>query len=87
MNQANLDWFAARLAIAVQDTNTEYRMSIQAIRDGLKHLPGGKTATMRYGEGGRSQIFTIGDVSVEVGPEATSSDIEQAFHEAKKKLS
>lgn len=81
-----MDWYATRLAVAVLDTNTEYRMSIHSIRQDLKHLPGGAGATMRYGDGGRTQIFTIGDVTVEVGPEATSRDIEAAFHEAKKKL-
>jgi hypothetical protein len=72
--------------IAVYDTNAEYRMSIQAVRDALKHLPGGDKITMRYGDGGRTQVFTIGEQAVEVGPEATTAEIEAAFNESKKKL-
>lgn len=72
--------------IAVYDTNAEYRMSIQAVRDALRHLPGGDKITMRYGDGGRTQVFTIGDQDVEVGPDATAAEIEAAFHETKKKL-
>lgn len=87
ISQNDLDWYAARLAIAVYDTNAEYRMSIQNIRDELRHLPGGPELTMRYGEGGRTQIFMIGGIAVEVGPLATALDIEAAFVEAKKKLS
>jgi hypothetical protein len=85
VNQTDLDWYAARLAIAVHDTNAEQQMSIQAVREALKHIPGGKTMTMRYGAGGRTQIFMIGDDEVEVGPDATPSDIEAAL-ERKKKL-
>ena len=40
--------------------------------------------TMRYGNGGRTQIFKIGDEEVEVGPDATATDIEAAL-ELKKK--
>jgi hypothetical protein len=85
VNQTNLDWYAARLAIAVHDINAEQQMSIQAVREALKHIPGGKSLTMRYGAGGRTQIFMIGDYEVEVGPDATPSDIEAAL-ERKKKL-
>lgn len=85
MDQPNLEWFAARLAIAVHDTNAEQQMSIQAVREALKHIPGGKSMTMRYGAGGRTQIFQIGEDEVEVGPDASPSEIEAAL-ERKKKL-
>jgi hypothetical protein len=85
VNQTDLDWYAARLAIAVHEINAEQQMSIQAVREALKHIPGGKSMTMRYGNGGRTQIFMIGDEEVEVGPDATPSDIEAAL-ERKKKL-
>jgi hypothetical protein len=39
---------------------------------------------MRYGNGGRTQIFMIGDDEVEVGPDATASDIEAALERKKK---
>lgn len=60
-------------------------MSINAIRKALAHLTGGKDATMRYGQGGRTQIFQIGEEEVEVGPDATAADIEAAL-ESKKKV-
>ena len=84
MNQTGLDWYAARLAIAVHDINAEQQMSIQAVREALKHIPGGKSMTMRYGNGGRTQIFMIGDEEVEVGPDASPSDIEAALERKKK---
>ena len=75
IKQNDLDWYAARLAIAVYDTNAEYRMSIQNIRDELKHLPGGSDLTMRYGQSGRTQIFMIGDIAVEVGLREKTKEI------------
>jgi hypothetical protein len=84
VNQTNLDWYAARLAIAVHDTNAEQQMSIQSFREALNHIPGGSSMTMRYGNGGRTQIFMIGDDEVEVGPDATASDIEAALERKKK---
>ena len=84
LDQNHIDWFATRLAIAVHDINAEQQMSIQAIREALSHIPGGSNATMRYGQGGRTQIFMIGDEEVEVGPEATASDIEAELERKKK---
>jgi hypothetical protein len=89
VNQTDLDWYAARLAIAVHDINAEQQMSIQAVREALKHIPGGKSLTMRYGNGGRTQIFMIGDLEIETGPDATPADIERLYEaglELKKKL-
>ena len=84
LDQLALDWYAARLAIAVYDINSEQQMSIQAFRDALRHIPGGDAMTMRYGQGGRTQIFKIGDEEVEVGPDATAEDIEAALERKKK---
>jgi hypothetical protein len=84
LSQNDLDWYAARLAIAVHDINAEQQMSIQAVREALKHLPGGESMTMRYGNGGRTQIFMIGAEEVEVGPDASPSDIEAALERKKK---
>jgi len=33
VNQTNLDWYAARLAVAIFDTNAEYRMGIHNLRE------------------------------------------------------
>lgn len=60
-------------------------MSITAFRQALSHIPGAANMTMRYGSGGRTQIFQIGEDEVEVGPDATATDIEAAL-ESKKKL-
>lgn len=59
-------------------------MSINALRESLSHIPGGSNLTMRYGHGGRTQIFTIGEDEVELGPDATASDIEAALDHKKK---
>lgn len=61
-------------------------MSIQTYREALKHLPGSQNLTMRYGNGGATQIFAIDEHEVEVGPSATPADIEAAFAASKKKL-
>ncbi len=84
LGQTHLDWFATRLALAVHDINADQQMSIQAIREALSHIPGGSEARMRYGQGGRTQIFMIGDEEVEVGPEATAADIEAELERKKK---
>jgi hypothetical protein len=84
LDQNALDWYAARLAIAVHDTNAEQQMSIQAFREALKHIPGAGQMVMRYGAGGRTQIFTVGENEVEVGPDATAADIEAALERKKK---
>lgn len=64
-------------------------MSINTFRQALAHIPGGPEMTMRYGNGGRTQIFQIGDLEIETGPDATAADIEQLYEaglELKKKV-
>lgn len=89
LSQNDLDWYAARLSIAVYDTNQEYRMGIGDLRQQLAHIPGAHELTMQYGPHG-TQIFAIGDVKVEVRPMATTAEIEAAllnpFQDIKKKL-
>lgn len=49
-------------------------MSIQTLREqGLKGL------TMRYEDGGKIQVFAIGDKEVRLGPTATDEEIKAAF--------
>ena len=84
MNESDLAWIAAELACEVNRINCERQMSITAFRQALSHIPGAANMTMRYGHGGRTQVFTIGEDEVEVGPDATPADIEAAL---KKKLS
>lgn len=85
----DLKWFAARLSIAVYDTNREYHMGIAQLKEQLAHLEGINKLTMRYGEGG-TQIFRIVDTDVELPATASHSDIEAAltnpFEFSKKKL-
>lgn len=85
MNETDLAWIAAELAVEVNRINYEQRMSIQTFRQALAHIPGGANMTMRYGQGGRTQIFSFDGEEVEVGPDATPADIEAAL-ESKKKL-
>jgi hypothetical protein len=85
LEQHDIDWIAAELACELNRIRCEERMSINAVREALKHIPGGANLTMRYGNGGRTQIFVIGEDEVEVGPDATPTDIEAAL-ERKKKL-
>lgn len=83
LDDTDIAWIAAELACEVNRINCEQRMSINTIRQGLSHIPGGANATMRYGQGGRTQIFMIGEEEVEVGPDATASDIEAALNKKK----
>ena len=85
LTENEFNWIAAELAVELNSIKRQERMSINAIRKALEHLPGGKHLTMRYGLGGRTQIFQIGEEEVEVGPDATAADIEAAL-ESKKKV-
>jgi hypothetical protein len=84
LDDSDIAWIAAELAVEVNRINCEQRMSINNFRQALSHIPGGANMTMRYGNGGRTQIFQIGEDEVEVGPDASASDIEAAL--TKKKL-
>ncbi len=89
LSQNDLDWFAARLSLAVYDTNTEYYMGIADLKEQLKHVKDINALTMRYGDGG-TQIFKIGDIEVELPAMASNAEIEAAltnpFEFSKKKL-
>jgi len=57
-------------------------MSMKTIREHLKGIPGSERTTMRYE--GEKQIFSIKDISVELGPTATPEDVRAAFLKAMK---
>lgn len=57
-------------------------MSIYILRSMLADVPNGKKVTMRYEEGGKFQVFTLGDVSVTVGPDATLEEVKTLLLEA-----
>lgn len=83
MNETDLAWIAAELACELNRIRCEERMSINAFREALSDIPGGMQMTMRYGDGGRTQIFKIGEDEVEVGPDATAEDIRAALTKKK----
>lgn len=84
LEQHDIDWIAAELACELNRIRCQERMSINVFRQALSHIPGGSDMTMRYGVGGRTQIFVIGEDEVEVGPDAGPAEIEAAL-ELKKK--
>lgn len=86
LSDNDLAWIAAELACEVNRINAEQRMSIQAFRQALAHLPGGAQMTMHYRLGGRTQVFVIGDCELEMGPDVTASDIEAEYNKKKDKL-
>jgi hypothetical protein len=59
-------------------------MGIQDFRAAMVDIPGGENVVMSYEDGGEVQVFSIGDVSVRAGPNATPAEIRQAFLESKK---
>lgn len=83
MNETDLAWIAAELACELNRIRCEERMSINTLREALSDIPGGLSMTMRYGSGGRTQIFKIGEEEVELGPEATEQDIRDALTKKK----
>lgn len=79
LSQNDLDWFAARLSIAVYETNKLGPMSIQDIIEFLKpEVPGADGLSMTYAAN-QNQVFHIGDKSVEVSPMASNEEIKAAF--------
>lgn len=54
-------------------------MSINTLREQLQDIPGAGSLIMSYEDGGKVQVFTIGDRSVRLGPGATAADIRAAF--------
>lgn len=55
---------------------------ITGIRNALAEIPGSHTLIMRYEKGGFIHAFSIGDVTVRLGPLATNEEIKAAFQEA-----
>ena len=78
LNQNEMDWFAARLAIAVYDVNRiTPEMSVLELKAALKGVEGAETLTMSYAPNG-NQLFHIGDKTLEVGPMASNEEIKLA---------
>lgn len=54
-------------------------MSIIDVRESLEGIPGAHECIMRYEDGGFVQAYSIGDVTVRVGPTASNEEIRAAF--------
>ncbi|WP_375413091.1 hypothetical protein [uncultured Bradyrhizobium sp.] len=54
-------------------------MSITTLREELKGISGAERLVMNYEDGGKVQVFSIDDVAVRVGPNATIDEIKEAF--------
>jgi len=54
-------------------------MSISTLRQELKDIPGAETLVMRYEDGGKTQVFIIGEKEVRLGPTAGADEIRAAI--------
>jgi DNA anti-recombination protein RmuC len=79
MNQIDLDWFAARLSIAVHETRRlTPEMSAYELRAALRGIDGSESLTVSYSQNG-NQLIHIGDKTLEVGPMASNDEIAAAL--------
>jgi len=79
LSQIDLDWFAARLAIAVHETRRlTPEMSVLELRAAFKGIEGSEALTMSYAPNG-NQLIHIGDKTLEVGPMASNHEIATAL--------
>jgi hypothetical protein len=79
LSQNDLDWLAARLSIAVYDTNrTTPEMSVRELKEALRDIPDIETLTIGYAPNG-NQILHVADRSIEVSPAASNEEIRLAL--------
>jgi hypothetical protein len=75
----DLDWFAARLSIAVYDTNRiTPEMSVLELKAALRDIAGSDQLTISYAPNG-NQLITIDGKTVEIGPMASNDEIRLAL--------
>lgn len=75
LSSNDLDWFAARLSLAVYDTKREtYEMLLHDMREALKDIPGYEGLTIEYEPNGHQRLTIDGKV-LEVGPAASNAEI------------
>ena len=61
LSKLDMDWFAARLSIAVHDVRRlTPEMSVLELKAALRGVEGAETLTMSYAPNG-NQLFHIGD--------------------------
>jgi hypothetical protein len=79
LSKSDLDWFAARLSIAVYDVNRiTPEMSALELRAAFKGIEGSENLTVSYASNG-NQLIHIGDKTLEVGPMASNDEIATAL--------
>lgn len=79
LSDNDLAWFAARLSLAVYDTNRETpAMLIHEMREALKGLPGLEDLQITYQPDG-NQLLQLGDKVLEIGPMASNEEIKAAL--------
>lgn len=59
-------------------------MSIFTLREQLQGIPGAERLVMDYEGGGKTQVFSIDETKVRLGPNATAEEIKAALHEVMK---
>jgi hypothetical protein len=79
LSENELNWFAARLSIAVYDTKRlTPEMSVLELKEALRHIPGIDHLTLSYAPNG-NQILNIDDRHLEVSPMASNDEIRAAL--------
>jgi hypothetical protein len=79
LSQNDLDWFAARLSIAIYDINQGGpEMLIHEMREALKDIPGLENLIIEYEPSGH-QLLHIDGKTLEVGPMASNAEIRLAL--------
>jgi len=58
-------------------------MGIASLRESLKSFPGASSLTMNYKDGGRTEVYSAGETSIEFPAGTGEAEIAEAF---KKKL-
>jgi len=75
--------YARDLERAILQLSREQRMGIASLRESLKSFPGASSLTMNYKDGGRTEVYAMGETSIEVPAGASDTEVADAF---KKKL-
>jgi hypothetical protein len=76
--------YASDLSDAIYALSRERQMGIASLKAELAHIPGIGSLTMRAGQNGRTEIYQLGDVEVELPAGARSERVATAFASKKK---
>lgn len=78
LSQNDLDWFAARLAIAVYDVTRNPEMSVYELREALRGTKGIEDLTLTTAPNG-NQVIAIDGKKLEFSPMASNDEIISAL--------